>query len=135
MIKFFFAISKKIRYLLVGGFNTLFSFALFSTAYYFFEKKIAYQVILVFVNFIGVFVSFVTLKFFVFQTSGNFWREYFKCNISYLILLTLNLIILSLFVEYLKMNVLLSQLISIIVIAAIGLVIHERFSFRIKKYY
>ncbi len=130
LLELFFIIPEKIRYILVGGFNTLLSFAIFYVLYLLLQNKIHYSFILILNFFISVFISFSLLRFFVFKSKGNFLKEYIRCNISYTILLFLNLILLTIMVDYFKIKIILSQFILTIFIAIIGFVIHKNFSFK-----
>ncbi len=130
ILELFFLIPEKIRYILVGGFNTLISFVSFYCLYIFLQNKFHYSFILILNFFISVFISFSLLRFFVFKSKGNFLKEYIRCNISYAILLFLNLVLLTVMIDYFKIKVILSQFVLTIFIAIVGFVIHKNFSFK-----
>jgi putative flippase GtrA len=70
-----------IRYLLVGGWNTLFGLALYSGLTYLLTRHVKYAYMFAFIlsNIIGISVAFIGYKLFVFRTKGNWLREYLRC--------------------------------------------------------
>ncbi len=119
-----FKIPDKIRFLIVGSWNTGFSLLVFIVIL----KLIGhYQITLVFSHIIGVFNSFLTFKFLVFRSRGNFLKEYIKVNIVYIIYFILNFVMLTFAVEVLKLGEVFSQ----VVISGIMTV----FSYMMNKYF
>jgi putative flippase GtrA len=75
-----------VRYLVVGGWNTIFGYATFAVIYYLFHhynvpasniywQVLAAQIVSTPINFTG---SYLSYKFFVFRTKGNYLREWLK---------------------------------------------------------
>lgn len=133
LFKYFFGLSEKIRYLLIGGINTAFGFTVFSILYLIFYDKIHYIIVLVLTNFIAVCFSYIMLKVFVFQTKGNYLREFLRCYFVYLMILLLNSILLFLFVDIFHLNVIFSQFVITILLIVGSYISHKFFSFKVSN--
>ena len=70
-----------VRYLLVGGFNTCFGYALFVAFNYLFRSLGVYgsEIASLLGNVIAITVAFLGYKWFVFRTHGNYLREWLRC--------------------------------------------------------
>ena len=71
-----------IKYLLVGGWNTLFGIGLYALFYYLMPSW-NYLFITIPVNVIAITNAFLCYKLFVFKSRGNWLREYLRCYIVY----------------------------------------------------
>ena len=78
MKQYWFNLSDKIRFLIVGGFNAGVSYLIYS-AFCIILGEHAYQIALALAWIISSVVSFTTQKFFVFRAKGNWMKEYLKC--------------------------------------------------------
>jgi putative flippase GtrA len=69
------------RFLLVGGFNTVFNYLLFAVLNWSFDGlgSYSYMYAAVLAGFISITVSFLMYKWFVFRTSGNYLVEWIRC--------------------------------------------------------
>jgi putative flippase GtrA len=69
------------RYLLIGGFNTLFGYALFALLNWSFAGlgSYSYMYAAVLSNPIAITVAFLGNKWFVFRTRGNYLGEFLRC--------------------------------------------------------
>ncbi len=69
------------RYLLVGGFNTVFGYGLFAFLNWSFTGlgSYSYMYAAVLSNIVAITVAFLAYKWFVFQTRGNYLVEYIRC--------------------------------------------------------
>lgn len=77
---------KFLRYLLVGGWNTVFGYSTFAGIYYMLHRQripAAYVYAQVISNFINITVAFFGYKLFVFKTKGNYLREWMKAMAVY----------------------------------------------------
>src|ERR1700761_4865428 len=74
-----------VRYLLVGGFNTCFGYALFVSFNYLFRSLGVYgsEIASLLGNVIAITVAFLGYKWFVFRTHGNYLREWLRCMSVY----------------------------------------------------
>lgn len=139
-----FKINQKIRFILVGGFNTLTSFLLYYMFLYLTQGR--EQVSLLLMNIININISITTMRYYVFQSHGNFKQEYLKAFSSYIVLYFINTGLLAFFVKIVKIkeklspqNILqeipnldkaIAQLCCIIIITILTFFVHKYFSFR-----
>ena len=123
---------KKIRYIAVGVWNTLFSYAAFVFLYYLTNSWLHYMLILVLSQIVGLTNAYVCYKLFVFKTKGNIVREYFRFYIVYGTTFIVNLLLIGLFVEILVINPVISQGIIAIIVVTMAYFGHSRFSFNTK---
>lgn len=126
-----FKLHQKIRFLLVGGFNTVFSYLVFVCLYEY--ARLNYNVALITQYFITVNVSFITMRYYVFQSNGVLKSEYFKAVSVYVLMYFFNAFALNFFVIVLGLYPLLGQALYLILSTIITYVLHKHFSFRQRK--
>lgn len=70
-----------LRYVLVGGFNTVFGYGLFALLNWLFTGlgSYSYMYAAVLANIIAITVAFLGYKWFVFRTRGNYLVEWLRC--------------------------------------------------------
>ncbi len=75
------SLRELLRYLLIGGFNTVFGYSLFSLLNWLFTGmgRYSYMYATFFASLIGITVSFLGYKWFVFRTRGNYLAEWVRC--------------------------------------------------------
>jgi putative flippase GtrA len=75
------SVGQFVRYILVGGFNTVFGYGLFALLTWSFRGLGAYNYMYAAVlsNFIAISVAFLGYKWFVFRTRGNYLIEWLRC--------------------------------------------------------
>ena len=129
-LEVWFSINEKIRYILVGGYNTVLSYLIFCFLNYVFAQHLHYLAILAISTFISVINSFFCFRFFVFRSQKNLWQEYLKVNIVYLGYLACNSLLLFIMKDLLNIDVLVAQLICIAIITTAVYFIHKNFSFK-----
>ena len=132
---FWFRISDKIRFLLVGGFNACVQYALYACFLYFCGEEI-YQTALVLSWIISSFSSFATQKIFVFCTKGKFvdWlKEYIKCLGVWLVSYSINAIILGVLVKFAAINAYIAQIIAVACTTVSSYILFKYFAFKHKK--
>ena len=127
ILKVWFKLPEKLRFLLVGGWNTLFSIIAFAIILRVIEN---YKITLVLTHLISVFHSFVNLRFFVFRSRGHFIYEYLRVNLVYLIYLILNFCMLFTSVEIFKFHALTSQIIITCILVIISYSANKHFTFK-----
>lgn len=121
---------KKLRYIIIGAWNTLFSYAAFVFLYFYTSSFLHYMVILALSQIAGITNAYICYKFFVFKTKGNIVREYLRFYVVYGTTFIVNLVLIAFFVELLKINPIVSQGIIAIVVVIMAYFGHSRFSFK-----
>ena len=131
ILNLWFKFPEKIRFLLVGGWNTVFAVTLFSLILELFQN---YKIALVISHIISVFHTFINLRFFVFRANlkhdKNFWKEYFKVNIVYLFYFIFNFAFLWFFVEFLNIKPIISQIIITCLLLVFSYFSNKHFTFK-----
>ncbi len=91
---------QTIRYLAVGGFNTVFGYGLYAWFTWLLKGVLphAYELAYLLSNMISITVAFLGYKWFVFRTKGNYLREWIRCVTVYSTAIGLNLLGLPLLV-------------------------------------
>ena len=123
--------SQKLQYLLIGGWNTVFGYAVFTALYYYGTTRfhLHYVIPLLLSHLISVTSAYLVYKRFVFKTKGNFIREYWRFCTFYWFSLAANLILLPALVELCGMNPVISQGLFIIVAAVTSYLWHAHYTF------
>lgn len=128
---FWFLLNQKIRFLLVGGFNTVLAYALFVFLLEYCNWR--YPAVLITQYLITVNISIFTMRYFVFRSYGNLKNEYAKAWSIYLLLLGLNYLYLFITVSYLKMNTIIVQGLYIVISTILTFILHKKYSFSVDK--
>jgi len=123
-------IPEKIRFLLVGGFNTVFAYAFY--AFLFAVCGLPYLFSLLIQWFVTVNLSILTMRYYVFQSKGDVFAEFMKAWSVYIFLFFANVIGLSFLIEICKINPLLAQGIYLTFSTILTYILHKYFSFRKK---
>ena len=123
-----FKIPQKIRFLLVGGFNTVFSFCLF--AFMVSVLEISYKIAIVLGYIISTNVSIFTQRYYVFKSFGNLKQEYIKAWKVYITTMLLNYMFMYIAVDILNVNELISQAIFAIIIVIMTYIMHKYYTFK-----
>lgn len=123
-----FKISDKIRFLIIGALNAFISYVIFLFAIYCLGDKY-YQAAVLLQWVLSSFISYFNQKFFVFNTRGNYIKEYVKCCSTWAVSYVLNVIILEILVKYLTLNVFISQFISLLLVSVLTYVLFKYFAF------
>lgn len=116
---------------MVGGWNTVFSYATFAALYFLLASSIHYIALLVVNYIIGITNAYIFYKFFVFKTKGNYLREYLRFYLVYGIAFIVNILLLPFSVEVLKLSPLVAQALIVFITVAISYTGHSRFSFKL----
>jgi putative flippase GtrA len=93
-----------VRYLMVGGFNTLFGYGLFALLNWLLSGLGQYSYLLAAVlgNVVAITVAFLGYKWFVFRTRGHYLREWIRCVGVYGSTMVIGLVGLSILVPILR---------------------------------
>ena len=120
---------EKVRYLIVGGWNTVFGFMAFVGLYYFLGEIFHYISILTISYVASISNAYVFYKIFVFKTKGNYLKEYLRFYLVYGLVYAMNILLLPLFVEILKINIIIAQGIILFFTVVISYTGHKYYSF------
>lgn len=131
MKKLWYGLSEKIRFVLVGGFNAGVSYLIYSAICLILGSE-AYQTALALAWIISSVVSFTTQKFLVFESGGDWVKEYCKCCTTWVFSYVINAGVLEALVKGLNLNVFLAQIIATGVCAIFTYIVFKRFAFRKK---
>lgn len=132
------------RYLLVGGWNTLFGVGLYTVLFELLSRKLGWQLeiggrdyfylaLSIPVNILAISNAYLCYKFFVFKTKGNILREYFRCYIVYGTSTLLGMAGLWLLVETCGIYPVMANILLTFVTVAVSYLGHKYFSFGTKK--
>ncbi|MBP0133173.1 MAG: GtrA family protein [Nitrosospira sp.] len=123
----------KIRFLIAGAFNTAIGLALFPALYFLAAPmKLHYLVILIMSQVLCISSAFLTSKFLVFRTSGNYLRETGKFLTFHLTYFLVNLAALPALVEFVGMNPVWAQTLFAVLIIVTSYFWHSRITFSSK---
>lgn len=123
---------KRIRYLLAGGWNTIFGYLLMVILYELLSNQFHLVSIAILSSFIAISMSFATYKFFVFKTKGAWVSEWLRSFVVYGVATLFSIFSLWLLVDVIDINIYISQAISSALVIFFSYFGHKIFTF--KKY-
>lgn len=132
MRDFWFRLSDKIRFLVVGGFNAGVSYLIYS-AFCLILGETAYQIALALAWAISSVISYTTQKFLVFEGKGNWFKEYIKCCTTWFFSYLINAGLLEFIVKILHLNVFIAQIIATLTAAVFTYIFFKKFAFKPAK--
>lgn len=124
---------KNKRYLIVGACNTLIGYFSGIYLYFLFKDNLSIVFISIISSILSITISYLTYKIFVFKTRGNWIREYMKCYMVYGGISILNIFMIWLFVDVLKVNIWLSLGSSTLIVTVLSYLGHNFFTFKISN--
>ena len=124
-----FNLDDKIRFLFVGGFNFGVSYLMYA-AFCLILGESAYQIALILAWTLSSIVSFTTQRFLVFESRGNWIKEYLKCCTTWFCSYLVNAFLLEAFVKYVHLNVYISQFIATFTAAIVTYILFKKFAFK-----
>jgi len=122
----------RIRYLLAGGVNTAFGYAVGLGVYYSLSDHWHIVVLGILINVICITFSFCTYKMFVFRTKGKWLKEYLRCYVVYGSSALVGIASLWGLVDGLHIPFWLAQLFLLVLGIAISYLGHKKFTFSLK---
>jgi putative flippase GtrA len=121
---------ERVRFLGVGGLNTVFGYLNFVWMQALFGNTLGYMGSYLVSYASGFAVAFLLHRRVVFRVKGHLWKDLARFQGVYLLPLAVNLIGLPILVSGLKMNVYLAQAIVVLFNAVVSYFGHKYFSFR-----
>jgi putative flippase GtrA len=122
--------TQRMRYLLAGGWNTFFGYTASIVIYSLLSNRLHVVEIAVLGNIIAITMAFLTYKLFVFQTKGNWLREYFRSYLVYGGMALVGIGLLWIMVDGLHIPFWQAQGLVILLTVVISYFGHSRFTFR-----
>lgn len=124
---------EHIRFLIWGGFNTVFGLLLFYFLQWQFGKLIGYFAVFLCSFVISSIISFLGYRLFVFKVRGNWLKDFLKFISVYTVPLIANALALPILVSAMNINVYFSQTLIVIFSALVSYFGHKYFSFSRKS--
>jgi putative flippase GtrA len=121
---------QKLRYLVVGALNTGVGYGIGVGSYMLGHPHLSIITIGIVSNVLAITFSFVTYKCLVFQTQGQWLREYARAYLVYGGTALLGVALLWLLVGQLALSIWFAQAIIIVITILISYLGHSRFTFR-----
>jgi len=121
---------ERIRFVIVGAFNTLFGYATFSLFYLALGRYVNYLILVTIAHFIAVGVAFTLYRRHVFRASGAVFGEFLRYNIAVLGNFGTGLLIMAILVQYFRLHPVIAQGIVIIALTISNYLAHRYFTFR-----
>lgn len=126
--------TAKIRYLLAGGWNTLFGYASGLFLYYGMDGRISVIAVGFISNILAITMAFLTYKVFVFRTKGDWFVEYIRTYVVYGAMAIFGVLLLWVSVDVIGLPFWLAQGLIIMPTIIISYIGHSRFTFRKDQY-
>lgn len=117
-------------YLVVGGWNTLFTYACFSLLYYLLHTSVHPSIILALTYFISSINGFTCFRYLVFKPIRHPLREYLRYQAVYLPLLAINMVVLPLALAHTHLNAYVVQALFAVFAVVVGYLGNKYFAFR-----
>jgi putative flippase GtrA len=121
---------KPLRYLLAGGWNTIFGYGVSVGLYTLLADKLHITVIAAVANIITITMSFSTYKLFVFKTQGNWLHEYARSYVIYGGMAIFGIILLWILVDFLGWPIWYAQALVILITVGASYFGHKFFTFK-----
>lgn len=119
-----------LRYIIIGGWNTIFGYATFALMYLILKEYLNYMLIAIASHIIAVTQSFVTQRTIVFRSKNHCISEYIRFHITNIASLGLGLIILPILVETVRFTPLSAQALTTLFVAILSYHAHKHFTFK-----
>lgn len=120
---------RKLRFLIVGGWNTLFGYLSFYVLYLLAAERLHYLVVAVIAHFVAVTQSYVMQRRLVFRSAAPVTGEFLRFNASHVGTLLFGLLAMYVLVEAATLSPLVAQAIVILTSVILSYVLHSRVSF------
>lgn len=120
----------KVRFILAGFLNTAIGLGTFPVLYYLLEAhKLHYLVVLTISQALCITFAYITNKFLVFKTKGNYFSEYVKFITFHLSYFVVNLVVLPVMVNGFNFNPVIAQSFFAIMVIISSYFWHSRITF------
>jgi putative flippase GtrA len=121
---------QRFRFLIVGGINTIFGLSIYPLLYIATRRfDLSYLWLLVPSQIIAISFSYMTFKYFVYKTEGNYFKEYGIFSFFHIVMFMLNLVALPFFVEVFGINPMISQVLFGLFVASTSYIWYKKVTF------
>lgn len=122
--------NEKIRFLVVGAYNTAFGYAVFAGLYLWFKESLHYLILVAIAHLVAVVNAFLTQRRIVFNDRSPVLAAFLRFNVATTLSLLLSLTGMALLVDGIGINPLIGQAI-VTILSVIGIyVLHRHYTFR-----
>lgn len=125
-------LNDKVRYLLIGGYNTVIGYGVFAALWIFWGESLHYIGVLAISHVISVTNAFFAYRILVFRKKGDAWGDFVKFNMVYLGTFGFSLLALPVLIEGVNLHPLVAQALLVIVTVVASYILHRRFSFKLQ---
>jgi len=122
-------LNQKVKYLIIGTYNTLVGYLFFVLIFYYFSSTVNHYLLLGACHLIGTIHNFFSYRTFVFKIKSNSLLNYLKFNLVYLFTFSLNIIMFTLLTKVMNWNLYLAQALIVLIIASVGYFLNKYYSF------
>lgn len=122
--------NRKLRFLVVGGWNTLFGYLCFYVLYLLSADHLHYLIVAVIAHAVNVTQAYVMQRRLVFRSNAHIAYEFLRFNASLVATFLFNLLVMYMLVEGIALSPLLAQAIAIFTSLILTYVLHSFVSFR-----
>lgn len=120
----------KVLYLVVGAWNTLFQYLVFSACWYLLHDHLHPDVVLLIAYLIGSVNGFLGFRYLVFGPASHPLLEYLRFQLVYLPLLAANMVVLPLLLANTRLNAYAIQALFAVVVVVTAYLGNKYFTFR-----
>ena len=125
--------NQKIKYLLVGFYNTIFGYFVFISLFYNFSLTVNYSLLLAISHIVSVTNNFFLYRAILFKLKEKILRNYLRFQLVYFYIYIINLILLVFLVNTMSWNIYLSQGLIIIITTILSYFLNKNYSFSKKN--
>lgn len=130
MVRFYFRRREQLLYLVIGGWNTVFGYAVWAVLQYLLGSHIHYLLVVLLSWPLAVLNAYLGYRLIVFRSRGSVLRELPRFSLVYLASLLANLALLPLALAALPFNIYVVQALFTVTVVVVSYLGHKYFSFR-----
>jgi putative flippase GtrA len=120
---------QMVRYVVVGGWNTLAGYTIFFACYVLLAEQLHYMLIALLSHVVATLNAWVCYRRLVFFSTMRWFTEYLRFNLSCGLLIAFQLFILFVLSGLLGVHPLVAQAVAIIISVGVSYLVHKHFSF------
>jgi putative flippase GtrA len=125
--------SCMVRYLIIGGWNTLFGTGIYAALFVMLHTRVNYLVLMIPANILAITNAYLGYKIFVFKTKGNYIREYLRCYVIYGSSIAVSFVLMYMLVSILNLHPIPAQFLCVVITIIFSYIGHRNFSFYKKE--